>query len=96
MLTVRPCPASSLIDRKHARDFHARVDSGGAGARRLATDVDDGRTVGGQREAVFDGAITVEEQPSVGEGVVGDVHDAHDPHVVKGSLSQDEIQRLGP
>ena len=50
------------------------------GLRRLTADVDDRRTGGGQGQAVFDGAVAVEEQASVGERVVGDVDDAHHLH----------------
>ena len=47
--------------------------------------------VGGQRQPVFDGAVAVEEQPSVGEGVVGDVDDPHHraAPVSRASLPQD-------
>ena len=97
MLTVMPLPGKLFDHRQHARGLDPGVDAGGAGAGRLAADVDDRRALGGQRQAVLDGAVTVEEQPAVGEGVVGDVDDPHHLHVgCAGSLSQDQIQRLGP
>ena len=83
MLTVIPCPASSLMTGSTRAVSTRGVDAGGAGPGRLAADVDDGGAFGGQRQAVLDGAVTVEEQPPVGEGVVGDVHDPHDLHACR-------------
>ena len=74
--------SGKLFDhRKHACDLDPRVDAGGAGAGRLTADIDDRGALRGQLEAVLDGAVAVEEQAPVGEGVVGDVHDPHDLHV---------------
>ncbi len=64
-------------DRHHAIGFDARIDAFGAGPGRFAADVDDRRAVGDEAQAVFDGAVTVEKQASVGEGVGRDVDDAH-------------------
>ena len=92
----KPLPGKLFDHGQHTRGFHPRVDAGGAGPGRLAADVDDGRAIGGQCQAMLDGTVAVEEQTPVGEGIVGDVHDSHYPHVSQGSLPQDQIQRLGP
>ena len=93
-------PGKLFDHRQHTCGLDPGVDAGGAGTGRLAADVDDRCALGGQCQAMFDGAVTVEEQSPVGERVVGDVHDPHDLHARPGdragSLSQDEIQRLGP
>ena len=77
----RDALSGKLFDhRQHACGLDSGVDAGGAGAGRLAADVDDRRTLGGQHQTMFDGAVTVEEQSPVGKGVVGDVHDPHHLH----------------
>src|SRR6478609_6724238 len=82
--TDRDTLSSKLFDhRQHARRLDSRLDTGGAGPGRLAAHVDDPRTLGGQCQPVFDGALAVEEQSPVGEGIVGDVHDPHDLHVCR-------------
>ena len=89
--------SGKLFDhRKHTRSFHPPVDAGSPWASGLTADVDDRGALGGQRHAMRDGAVTVEEQSPVGEGVVGDVHNPHHLRAWWAHLSQNEIQRLGP
>src|SRR5689334_14822940 len=73
-------PRKLFDDRQNARSFHLGVDAGGARPGRLAADVDDGGTIGGQRDTVADGAVRVDKQPTVGERVIGDVDDPHHLH----------------
>ena len=67
-------------DGKHPCHLDLGGDPGGAGAGRLAADVDDGRALGDQLDTVLDSAIAVQEQSTVGERVVGDVDDTHHLH----------------
>ena len=103
MLTVIPCWTSSLTTGSTLRHLDPRVDPGGAGAGRFAPDVDDGGTLGGQRDTVLDSAFAVEEQATVGERVICDVDDPHHLRSAgvgavgwSGFTSQDQFQSLGP
>ena len=54
--------SGKLFDhRHHSRCFDLRVDTRGTRSRRLASDIDDRGTFGGQRQPVGDGAIAVEK-----------------------------------
>ena len=97
MLTVIPWAASSLTTGTTRASSTAVVDADGAGPGGLTTHVDDGGTLGRQSQTVRHRSVGVQIASTVGEGIVGDVHD---PHHLNGwhvtSSTQDEIQRLGP
>src|SRR6202035_2506060 len=65
-------------DGDHTGGLHPWVDADGAGAGRLASDVDDRCAVGDQRQALFHSTISVQVAPAIRERVVGDVHHPHD------------------
>lgn len=70
--------ADGTDDGDDAADFFFSGDGVGTGAGGLATEVKDISAFGEEVEGVFDGATGVEEATAVGEGVRGDIDDAHD------------------
>ena len=68
-------------ERAHDPDDAAQLLGGvhrrRAGSGRLAADVEHRRTRGGERDAVLDRKVGVEEAAAVGERVRRDVHHAH-------------------
>jgi hypothetical protein len=65
-------------DRQHAGRLGAGVDAIGAGAGRLAADVDEPRALAVHEDAVRDGSVEIGVPPTVGERVRRDVEDADD------------------
>ena len=70
--------ADGADDGDDAADFFFGGDGFGAGAGGFATEVEDFGAFGEEVEGVFDGAAGIEEAAAVGEGVGGDIDDAHD------------------
>ena len=66
-------------DGHHAGELLLDRDRAGAGARRLAADVEDGRALGDELAPVRDRRVAVEPLAAVGERVGRHVEDAHDP-----------------
>ena len=76
-------------DGHHAAQLLLLGDRFGAGARRLAADVEDVGPLARETQAVLDRRRRVEERPAVREGVRGDVDDPHD----RGALPEFEDVR---
>lgn len=70
--------ADAFEDGNDAADFFLGRDGLGTGAGGLAPDVEDVGALGEETQSVLDGAAGVKEMATVGEGVGGDVDDAHD------------------
>jgi len=78
--------AQAVDDGEDSADFLVSVDWGGAWAGAFAADVDDVSAFGGEFDAADDGGLGIEPLAAIGEGVRGDIEDAHDG----GAVSQVE------
>ena len=83
MLTLTPAADQGANDGKDPRLLLLDGHPLGSRPGGLATDIDQVGAVGGQRPAAADGVLEGEEPAAVGEGVGGDVDDAHDQRAVE-------------
>ena len=67
-----------LDDGDHSGDLVGLTGALGTRTSGLPTDVEDVRTLGKQVPGVTNGNLRIGPQPSIGEGVRGDVHHTHD------------------
>ena len=79
-----PGVGERLDDGQDAAQLLLQRRPAGAGAGRLAADVEDVGTVRGEREPAGDRVAGLEPPPAVAERVGGDVDDAHDEAAVQG------------
>jgi hypothetical protein len=83
-----------LDDGDDARQLLVRWHALRSGAGGLAAHVDEVGSLRVHLEAVGHRPVTVEEEPAVGEGVGGDVEDAHDERAIQ--AREAGRQPLGP
>ena len=93
-------PPQALDHRHHAPDLLVRGDRRGARPRGLAAHVHPVGALLEQPQAVRDGGLRARELPSVGEGVRGDVEDAHDQGALAehhgGAPQRDAVEAPAP
>src|SRR6266851_3709683 len=85
----------ALDDRQDALQFLIRCGRPRAGARGLATDIDDVGALRNKTQAIVDGLRGVEVLSAVGEGIGCDVQDRHQPDAVERKAGEGRRQTPG-